>query len=148
MSADVEMTKFASGAVRNNDAAGVRFDLITPIGLRRLSEQFVCPECGAVRICHPKSLYAVCPNGHGRLMPRFTQADLQQTFAATLPRARRVGRNRFKIAGHKGVFGYRNGSGRRRAVPDTVIQADEVIARHVVRKRQLIRVFARRASDS
>ena len=40
MSAD--LTKFPSGAVRSNDAANVRFDLITPIGLRRLAE--TCAE--------------------------------------------------------------------------------------------------------
>jgi hypothetical protein len=81
-------------------------------------------------------------------MPRFTQAELRHAFAAALPRARRVGRNRFKITGHKGLFRYRNRSGRRPAAPDTRVQADEVIARRVGRKRQWIRVFARRASDS
>lgn len=35
-----EMVKFASGAVRSSDADGVRFDLITPIGLRRLAETY------------------------------------------------------------------------------------------------------------
>lgn len=33
---------FASGAVRGTDASDVRFDLITPIGLRRLAE--TCAE--------------------------------------------------------------------------------------------------------
>lgn len=36
------MVQFASGAVRSGDAEGVRFDLITPIGLRRLAE--TCAE--------------------------------------------------------------------------------------------------------
>ena len=35
-----EMMKFASGAVRSSDAANVRFDLITPVGLRRLAETY------------------------------------------------------------------------------------------------------------
>lgn len=37
-----EMTEFPTGAVRSNDAADVRFDLITPVGLRRLAE--TCAE--------------------------------------------------------------------------------------------------------
>ena len=39
------MTQFPTGAVRGTDAAGVRFDLITPIGLRRLAE--TCAEGAA-----------------------------------------------------------------------------------------------------
>lgn len=35
-----EMMKFASGAVRSSDASNVRFDLITPVGLRRLAETY------------------------------------------------------------------------------------------------------------
>lgn len=35
-----EMMTFASGAVRSSDAANVRFDLITPVGLRRLAETY------------------------------------------------------------------------------------------------------------
>ena len=36
------VTHFPSGAVRSSDASDVRFDLITPIGLRRLAE--TCAE--------------------------------------------------------------------------------------------------------
>lgn len=35
-----EMTKFPTGAVRSSDADGVRYDLITPVGLRRLAETY------------------------------------------------------------------------------------------------------------
>ena len=35
-----DITTFSSGAVRGKDADGVRFDLITPIGLRRLAETY------------------------------------------------------------------------------------------------------------
>lgn len=45
MNADANLTRFATGAVRGTDAAGVRFDLITPIGLRRLAE--TCAEGAA-----------------------------------------------------------------------------------------------------
>jgi hypothetical protein len=41
-----ETTQFPSGAVRSADASGVRYDLITPVGLRRLAE--TCAE-GAVK---------------------------------------------------------------------------------------------------
>jgi hypothetical protein len=41
-----ELTRFSTGAVRGSDAENVRFDLITPIGLRRLAE--TCAE-GAKR---------------------------------------------------------------------------------------------------
>jgi hypothetical protein len=42
MSTEVSLTTFSTGAVRGTDASGVRFDLITPIGLRRLAE--TCAE--------------------------------------------------------------------------------------------------------
>lgn len=42
MSTDTNITTFPSGAVRGTDAENVRFDLITPIGLRRLAE--TCAE--------------------------------------------------------------------------------------------------------
>ena len=32
------LTKFPSGAVRSSDTAGLRYDLITPIGLRRVAQ--------------------------------------------------------------------------------------------------------------
>ena len=42
MSNQADMTTFSSGAVRGSDAEDVRFDLITPVGLRRLAE--TCAE--------------------------------------------------------------------------------------------------------
>ena len=42
MSTDTNVTTFSTGAVRGSDADDVRFDLITPIGLRRLAE--TCAE--------------------------------------------------------------------------------------------------------
>ena len=42
MTTDANMTTFPTGAVRGTDAENVRFDLITPIGLRRLAE--TCAE--------------------------------------------------------------------------------------------------------
>ena len=42
MNTEPSITTFASGAVRGTDADSVRFDLITPIGLRRLAE--TCAE--------------------------------------------------------------------------------------------------------
>jgi hypothetical protein len=43
MNAEEErLTQFPTGAVRSTDADSVRFDLITPIGLRRLAE--TCAE--------------------------------------------------------------------------------------------------------
>ncbi len=35
-----EIREFSTGAVRSTDADGVRFDLISPIGLRRLAETY------------------------------------------------------------------------------------------------------------
>jgi len=112
--------------------------------VKRPDRQVFCPECGAVRICNPGSPYAVCPNGHGKLVPRFTKKRARLAFIASLPRARRAGRNLFRIGGHPGLFGYRNGSGRRPARPGMSLEPNEVIARHVIGKRQLIRVFARK----
>lgn len=34
------VTRFPSGAVRSGEASGVRYDLISPIGLRRLAETY------------------------------------------------------------------------------------------------------------
>jgi hypothetical protein len=110
-----------------------------------LGRRVFCPECGAVRVRNAGSPHAVCPNGHGRLVPRFSEAQMRKALVAALPRARRLGRNRFSIDGREGLFGYRNGSGRRPASPGMSVQADEVVARHVTRSRQLIRVFARKA---
>ena len=45
MSTETTLTEFPTGAVRSSDAAGVRFDLITPIGLRRLAQ--TCAEGAA-----------------------------------------------------------------------------------------------------
>lgn len=112
--------------------------------LRELRRRVFCSQCGAVRVCPPGSPNAVCPHGHGKLVPRFTKAELHQAFVASLPRARRVGRNLFKIYRRAGLFGYRDGSGRRPARPGMPLEADEVIARHVIGKRLLIRVFARK----
>lgn len=42
MDTNTNVTTFATGAVRGTDAENVRFDLITPIGLRRLAE--TCAE--------------------------------------------------------------------------------------------------------
>ena len=114
--------------------------------MNKLVKQVFCPECGAVRIHPRRSHYAVCPNGHGKLVPRFTEAERRKAIAAKLPRARRVGRSVFVIDGHEGRFTYRNGNGRRLAAPDQQVQADEVLARHMTRTRMLIRVFAQKAS--
>jgi len=112
--------------------------------MSRLVTRVFCPQCGAVRIHPHRSRYAVCPNGHGRLVPRFTRAERRKAIVAKLPRARRVGRKAFAIDGYEGRFAYRNGSGRRPAAPDAIVQADEVLARHVTRVRTLIRVFVRK----
>lgn len=113
--------------------------------MNKLVQHVFCPECGAVRIRHGRSPFAVCPRGHGRLVPRFTNGERDKAIAAKLPRARRVGRCTFAIAGRKALFGYRNGNGRRRAALDAKVRADEIVARYVTPKRTLIRVFTRRA---
>jgi hypothetical protein len=112
--------------------------------MNKLVKRVFCPECGAVRIRQGRSRYAVCPHGHGRLVPRFTNAERRRAIAAKLPQARRVGCKTFVIDGHEGRFGYRDGSGRRPAAPDATVGADEIVARHVTATRTLIRVFARR----
>ena len=113
--------------------------------MKRLQKQVFCSQCGAVRICQRGSRYAVCPNGHGKLVPRFTKRESLQAFAASVPLARRVGRNRFTITGCEGFFEYRGGGGRRPARPGMELASDERIACHAARKRNLIRVFVRKA---
>ena len=111
--------------------------------MSKLLNRVICPECGAVRICHRGSLYAVCPRGHGKLVRRFTRAEAKEAIASLLPRARRVGSNKFQVDGHDGLFGYRNGAGLKPVEPGAKVKPDEVIARHVTRTRQLVRVYAR-----
>jgi len=108
-----------------------------------LIRRVFCSECGAMRIRNGRSPYAVCPNGHGKLVQRFTRAELRQAIEVRLPRARRLGRREFTIDGHEGLFGYRDGDGRRRANPGDQVAPDQVIARHETQSRRLVRVFSR-----
>lgn len=112
--------------------------------MNQLVRRVFCDECGAIRIRQGRSAYAVCPNGHGRLMPRFSAQERRQAIAARLPRAYRIKRNEFVIDGHDGRFVYQNGNGRRATTADERIQGDEVLARHVLRTRTLVRIFARK----
>jgi hypothetical protein len=113
--------------------------------MNKLVQRVFCPQCGAVRVRPHRSRYAVCPNGHGRLVPRFSTVEFRKAIAARLPRAWRLRRNVFVIDGCEGRFRYRAGNGRRSAAPDEKIEVDEVLARHVTRTRTLIRVFTKRA---
>jgi len=107
-----------------------------------LMRRVFCPQCGAIRVRNARSPYAVCPNQHGRLVPRFTKAEEREAITEALPQARRTGRRQFTIDGHEGLFGYRNGSGRKRARPGDPVDQGEVIARHETGTRRLIRVFS------
>ena len=113
--------------------------------MNKLVKHVFCPQCGAMRIRQGRSLYTVCPNGHGRLVPSFTQAERCKAIAAKFPQARPIGRRVFAIDGRQGRFGYRDGSGRRPAAPDAKVQPGEVIARHVTKARTMVRVFARKS---
>ena len=113
--------------------------------MNKLVQRVFCPECGAMRIRQGRSKYAVCPNGHGRLVSSFTQAERCKAIAAKLPQARPIGRRVFAIDGLRGRFAYRDGSGRRPAAPDAKVQPGEVVARHVTNARTLVRVFARKS---
>lgn len=113
--------------------------------MNSLVKRVFCPECGAIRIHPHRSRYAVCPNGHGRLVPRFTKAEQRKAIVAKLPRAWRVGRNAFVIDAHEERFVYRDG--RRSTAPDAIVHSDEVLARYVTRARTLIRVFVQKNSQ-
>jgi hypothetical protein len=109
-----------------------------------LAKRVFCNECGAVRICQGWSPHAVCPNGHGRLVPRFNRQELRKAIVATIPLAQRVRRHAYQITGHEGLFDYRAGSGRQPAGPDTPVEANEVVACYLTPKRAFVRVFARK----
>lgn len=70
----------------------------------RVIEGLQCPECGAWLInSSPK--HAVCPAGHGRLMPKITR----KRYGELLPAAMRLKNRRgcrvcFEIEGREGVF--------------------------------------------
>lgn len=110
-----------------------------------LKRRVLCDECGSVRIRHGRSPYAVCPNGHGRLVAHFTHRERRRAIVAALPHARRVRRHAFQITGHDGLFDYRNGSGRRPVEPSATVQADELVACFFTGTRTLVRVFARKS---
>lgn len=112
--------------------------------MNKLVKRVFCPECGAIRIRQSRSTYAVCPNGHGKLVQRYSALELRKAIAAALPRAYRIRQSEFVIDGHEGRFTYRNGNGRRSTAADEKVQTDEVLARHVTAARTLIRIFARR----
>jgi hypothetical protein len=112
--------------------------------MQKLVDRVFCSDCGAIRVHAHGSRYVVCPNGHGRLMPRFNNDEFRKAIAAKLPRAWRLRRNLFVIDGHDGRFTYRAGNGRRVAPPDERVEANEVIARYVTRARTLIRVFTKK----
>lgn len=116
--------------------------------MKTLRNRVLCPECGAVRIRNRRSPHAVCPNGHGKLVPRFSRHELREVLSATIPRARRIRRNTFVVDGYQGLFCYRGGKGRKRATPGMAIEPGEVIARHVTGRRQLIRVFSRKPTTA
>lgn len=115
--------------------------------MNRLLKRVFCPQCGALRIRRGRSAHAVCPHGHGKLVPRFSSAEYEQAIAVKLPLAQKIGRSTFLLAGCEGQFIYRNGSGRRPVAPDAQVRSDEVVGRHVTGKRTLIRVFARSTED-
>lgn len=111
-----------------------------------LARRVFCPECGAVRIANGGSPYAVCPNGHGKLVGRFRKGDIKVALKEALPVARKVGRNTYTICGQPGQFCYQDGAGRKPVVLGVPLEPDEVIARHVGQTRQLIRVFTRKTA--
>jgi len=119
-----------------------------PDDISDLVKRVVCCECGEIRVHNYRSPYAVCPNGHGKLVRRFSQAEERRAIAAVLPEARLVGHRRFTIEGHDGLFAYRNGSGHKPARPGDTVGPDQVIARHETTAGRLIRVFSRISRDS
>jgi len=108
----------------------------------RLVQRVFCPQCGAIRVHAHRSRWAVCPNGHGKLVPRFTRAERRKAIALKLPRAWRVGHNAFLIDGCDGRYSYRNG--RQPVAPDAAVQSGEILARYVTPARTLVRVFVRK----
>ena len=58
-----------------------------------LVRRVFCPECGAVRTVNGGSPYALCPNGHGKLVRRFRKRDVKRALQEALPVAQKVGRN-------------------------------------------------------
>ncbi len=53
--------------------------------MNNLVKRVFCPQCGAMRVSPQSSRYAVCPNGHGKLVPRFTAAERNKAIIAKLP---------------------------------------------------------------
>jgi hypothetical protein len=111
--------------------------------MTNLVTRVFCPECGVIRIHAHRSRYALCPNGHGKLVPGFTAAERRKAIAKRFPRAWCVGHNVFVIESHSGRFAYRGGNGRRAVALNVAVQDDEVLARHVTRARTMIRIFTR-----
>ena len=72
--------------------------------MKPLQTQVFCSQCGAMRICRRDSPYAVCPNGHGRLVPRFTKREARQASSRPSPAPAAWDATGSTIAGHAGPF--------------------------------------------
>lgn len=79
------------------------------------SKQFngLCPECGQAYINIFGSLYASCPNAHGKLIERLTAGEKRRALALLRNRELKVkyplatlveGTRRFTLAGKEGLF--------------------------------------------
>jgi hypothetical protein len=91
--------------------------------------------------------YAVCPNGHGRLVRKFTKAEARRATLAKLPEATRVNRKHFTIEGHKGLWEWINiplkANEKARA-----LKANQVVAKYMPGGAMWVRMFTKITKDS
>ena len=110
--------------------------------LTELQRRVFCPKCGCTRIRTSRQ-YAVCPNGHGKLVRKFTKAETKRATLGKLPEATRINKKHFAIKGRKGLWSWINSP----AKPGDKVEANQMIARYMPGGAMWVRVFTKVAKD-
>ncbi len=110
----------------------------------KLQQRALCPECGATRV-RSSTRYLVCPNGHGRLKPKLTIAEVRRANELMLPLATTTGGKgrykRFAIEGQDDVWCWRDAAGTRRIEPGKKVANNTIIARYRRSRGHIVRLF-------
>jgi hypothetical protein len=102
----------------------------------------VCRDCGAELVNIPGTPHAVCPNGHGRLVRRFSRDERKALRLARkwgpLPQAKRIRPHgkRWVIDGQEGEWILARDDNRLAVPQDAHLDVGELLAKlHIVRRR-------------
>jgi hypothetical protein len=111
--------------------------------LCELARRVFCPECGQVRLRNAGSRYAVCPNGHGKLVRRFDNKELRMATIASLPRAFPNPDGTYTVSRRTDRYCFEHGDGCRPVMPGAATRADQIVAWIYNAGRLRVRVFTK-----